>query len=293
MASILSNIGRATGAIFLLALAATPAIAAPAWWRLSDGHAEVWILGAPRITPKAAFWDTSTVERRLWGASQLIVASQPKGGIAAMASIMGSGASPTPMEAGLSPALRRRFDAVAASIGQDPKHYDHWKPGIAGQMLAGDVYKSAGLKAGEVEALVRKLARKAGVRETPASVFDVGVMARSVAGLSKAGHEACLSDTLHGLEIGTAKMKANAADWARGAYNASPVDAGAQACLSAMPAMQAQAEQQLTGQAAALASALKSGGRSVAVLDLQSLTMADGVFDRLRAKGLTVSGPVP
>jgi hypothetical protein len=270
-----------------------PARAGPAWWRVSDGHAEVWILGAPQVTPKAVFWDTSSVERRLAGAGRLIIAPQPKGGLAAMASVLGSAASSTPMEASLPAPLRKRFDKVAASIGKDAKAYDHWKPAFAGVMLAGDVYKSADLKQGEVEALVRKLARKAGVVEAPAGSFDVSVMANGAAALSPAGQQICLSGTLHGLELGPAKLKADAADWARGAPHISAPDPAGLACLAAMPAMQRQAERGVADETAALSAALKEPGRTLAVLDLQRLTMSGGVFDRLRAKGLTVSGPLP
>jgi hypothetical protein len=276
-----------------LAAMASPAGAAPVWWRISDGHAEVWVLGAPQVTPKAVFWDTSVVERRLTGASRLIVAAQPKGGIAAMAGLLGSGASPTPMEASLAPPLRKRFDAVATSIGKNPKAYDRWKPAIAGVMLAGDVYKSADLKQGEVEALVRKMAKKAGVAEAPAGSFDVGVMASAAAGLAPAGQQTCLAGTLHGLEIGTARMKADAADWAHGAPHITPPDPAGLACLAVMPGLKAQAERGITQEVAALSGALKAPGRSVAVLDLQRLMMSGGVFEKLRAEGLTVSGPLP
>jgi uncharacterized protein YbaP (TraB family) len=277
-------------ALFGLAL---PARAAPAWWKVTDGHAEVWVLGAPPVTPKTQFWDIAAVERRLAGASRLIVAVQPRNGIAAMASVLGSGASPTPMEASLPPALRARFDAVARGIGQDPRRYDHWKPGIAGAMLAGDVYKSADLKQGEVEAVVRKLARKAGVRETAASTPDAALMAKAITALSPAGQQTCLSSTLRGLEVGTARMKADADAWARGAWRAPPPDAAQLACLAAMPGLQAQTERGIADQASALADALKQPGHAVAVLNQQQLTMPNGVFDRLKARGLTVAGPLP
>ena len=93
-------------------LAASRAGAAPAWWRISDGHAEVWVLGAPRLTPNGMTWDTSAAERRLAGASELIIQAQPRDGLKAMAVMISGAGSAAPMENGLPPALRRRFDAV-------------------------------------------------------------------------------------------------------------------------------------------------------------------------------------
>jgi len=267
--------------------------AEPAWWRVGDGRHEVWVLGAPQVTPKALFWDTSGVERRLTGASRLIVAAQPRGGLAAVVGLIGASASPRPMEAALPGPLRRRFDAVSAGIGRDPKRYDGWKPAVAGVMLSGDVYRAADLKQGEVESIVRKLAKKAGVPEAPAGVYDAGRLAAAAAALSPAGQLICLSATLRRLEVGAARMKADAAAWAAGTPKAAPPDAADEACIAAAPGMARLRAQGLAGEAQAIAAALKAPGRSIAVLDLQGLTAPAGVFDRLRASGLSVQGPQP
>ncbi len=284
-----------------VAAIASPASAAPAWWRVSDGHGEVWVLGAPQITPKAAFWDTSVVERRLAGANRLIVAAQPKGGIAAMAGLLGSGASPTPMEASLPPPLRKRFDAVATGIGKNPKAYDRWKPAIAGVMLAGDVYKSADLKQGEVEALVRKMAKKAGVAEAPAGSFDVGVMASAAGALPPAGQPPALAHPGTDWRSASARLKADAAEWARGDPRPEPPGPDNLACVAAMPGMKTLTDRNMAAASAAIAAALKAPGRTLAVFDIQQLTMPGGLIERLRPDGAgtgavgpgQVSGPLP
>jgi uncharacterized protein YbaP (TraB family) len=286
-------VAAAALALAALAGAAAPACAAPAWWRISDGRAEVWVLGAPRITPRALAWDTSGVERRLAGASQLIVDVQPRGGLKAIAVLISGAGSPRPMEDGLPPALRRRFEAVSGAIGQDPRRYASWKPAVAGVMLAGDVYKAEDLKAGEVEKTVRSLARKAGVREAPAGAYDVADMAGAAEALPPPGQQLCLSATLKGLEAGPARLADGAADWARGDPRPAAPDPADLACLAAMPGVKALNERNLEAEASALAAALKAPGRSVAVLDLQQLAMPHGVLDRLRAQGLAVSGPLP
>jgi hypothetical protein len=60
-----------------------------------------------------------------------------------------------------------------------------------------------------------------------------------------------------------------------------------------MPGFKALNERNLAAEATALASALKAPGRSVAVLDLEPLAAPGGVLDRLRSRGLAVSGPLP
>ena len=283
MRSRLPRLAAAAGLSFGL-LTAWRAGAAPAWWRVSDGRAEVWVLGAPRVTPNVMSWDTSGAERRLAGASQLIVQAQPRDGLQAMAVMISGAGSSAPMENGLPPALRRRFETVSGTIGKDAKHYAAWKPVVAGVMLAGDVYKSADLRSGAVEKTVRRLAYKAGVPETPAGSFDAAEMARAAEQLPPAGQQICLAATLQGLEIGPARLKASALDWARGAVEPMGPTAADLACLSAMPTVKALAEQNVAAEATARASALTAPGHTVAVLDLQQLTMPGGVLDRLRAR---------
>ena len=292
MRSLSLRLAAAAG-LFAAGLAAFPGQAGPTWWRVSDGHAEVWVLGAPRFTPKDMAWDTAGVERRLAGANQLILGAQPRGGLKAMAVMISGAGSHTPMLDSLPPALRRRFETVSNGIGKPASHYAGWKPVVAGVMLAGDIYKASDLKPGEVEQVVRRLARKAGAREAPAAAYDAADIARAADALSPAGQQICLGATLQGLEAGTGRLKAGALDWARGEPRPTAPGTADLACLAAMPTVKALSERNLTAEAAALASALKAPGRSVALFDLEQLAMPGGVLDRLRSRGLIVAGPLP
>jgi len=286
-------LAAAAGLLLAVAAQVSPARAAPAWWRVSDGRSEVWVLGAPQIAPKGFSWDTSAAERRLAGASRLIVGAQPRDQVKAFAVLISNAASPTPMEAGLSPALRRRFEALSVSVGKNPNQYARWKPALAGVMLAGDVYKASDLKTGEIEAAVRRLARQRGVREAPAAYYDAAALADAAETLSAAGQETCLGATLQRLEGGAARLRENVTDWSRGAPKAPPPSPADLACLAAMPQLKALDERNLAAESAAVAQALTQPGRTVAVFDLQRLTMPGGVLDRLRERGLSVSGPMP
>src|SRR3954462_14906388 len=48
----------------------------PAWWKVSNGTATVYVLGAPSLAPKRTKWDTTTLDRRVKGASQAILPFQ-------------------------------------------------------------------------------------------------------------------------------------------------------------------------------------------------------------------------
>src|SRR6516165_3761213 len=48
----------------------------PAWWSVTNGTSTVYVLGAPSLAPKRTEWDTATLDRRLKGASQVILPFQ-------------------------------------------------------------------------------------------------------------------------------------------------------------------------------------------------------------------------
>ena len=60
-----------------------------------------------------------------------------------------------------------------------------------------------------------------------------------------------------------------------------------------MPGVKALNERNLGAEAGAVANALNQPGRSLAVFDLQRMTMQGGILERLRACGLSVAGPLP
>jgi uncharacterized protein YbaP (TraB family) len=268
---------------------------APAWWRVSNGKTEVWIIGAPRVTPSNFNWDTSGLERRFAGASTLIVGPQARGQAAAAGfALIGvlDLRSLTPMEDSLSPALRQQFVAARQAIGQDAGRYSGWKPAIAGTKLQEDFLKANNLKSGQVEQRVRSLAKSRGLDEAPSGAYDQGELVNEVKTLSQKAQEACLAASLHDISIGADKLRAFADGWAKGEVAAPPIDAIDRACLNAAPAFGAAFDRAAAEDSAAVAQAIARGSpKAVAEFDLPTLIMPGGVLDRLRAKGLQVSGP--
>ncbi len=285
----------ALASLFALGFASL-ASAAPAWWRVSDGHGEIWIIGAPRVTPRNFTWDTSGLERRLAGAGALIVGPQPKGKVAEAGLLLINIVdlrSQGPMEDSLSPPVRRQFVAAREVIGQDARHYAGWKPAVAGYWLSQDFFKAYDLESGQVERKVRKLARDKGLTEVSSGVVDPAEMIKQFKTLGPKGQEACLAASVHDIAIGADRLKAMADGWARGDVTTPPIDAVDRACLSAAPAFGAAFDRAAAQDSAAIAQALSRGSsHAVAEFDLPTLTMQGGVLDRLRARGLQVTGPV-
>jgi uncharacterized protein YbaP (TraB family) len=272
------------------------ALAAPPWWRVSDGKVEVWIIGVPAVSPQGLTWDTRPLEEKLKGAARLIVSPQPHGGLKAFGALLGAAGnlrSTGPMEASLPPPLRHRFDAVRVSLGKDAGHYSGWKPVIAGTMMQGDFLKANNLKTGVIDGEVRKIARRAGVAERPAGSYDGGPMIAAAASLTPSGQDTCLSSILHGMEPGAGRLQALAVDWSRGDPQVIPPDPVDLACLEALPLVKSMTDRAHAEEAEAVVSALRAPGRSLAVFDLMALSSPGGVLERLRARGLSVTGPSP
>ena len=272
------------------------ASAGPAWWRVSDGHGEIWIIGAPRVTPRNFSWDTASLDRRLASANTLIVGPQPKGKVAEAGLLLVNFASLrslTPMEDTLSPPVRRDFVAARQAIGQSAGHYAGWKPAVAGYWLSQDFLKANDLQSGQVEDKVRKTARSRGLAEAPSGIVDASEMINEFKNLGPSGQEACLAASVHDLAIGPERLRAMAAGWAKGDVSTPPIDAVDRACLAAAPNFAAAFDRAATQDSAAVAQALKTNGsRAVAEFDLPTLVMPGGVLDHLRARGLQVSGPM-
>ncbi len=287
---------RVLAFVLALTVPALPACAAPAWWHVTSGHSEVWIIGAPHEAPKGFSWDTRSVEQRLQGASALIIEPQAKGSLQMFGDMFGAYRalhSDTPLEQTLPPPLRQRFAAARTAIGQGPAKYAGWKPTAAGVLLTNDFLRAQSLETGAAAQTIRGLARRAGVREVAAGSYEGVPVITAAEQLSMSGQELCLSASLHAIELGAGKVRQAAQDWARGIVRPNPTDPADQACLNAMPQLKTLNDHLIGEEAQAVADALRRPGKTIAVFDLGATTMPGGVLDRLRARGLNVSAPAP
>ena len=268
----------------------------PAWWRVSDGDSIVYILGAPESPmPPGVTWDKRTVERRLAGANGLLMGSSMTAGLRdlpALLKIRAQLKSKTPLEPGLSPALRARFVAARTRLGQPASKYAGWTPLVAGALIYGD---SRDRKKGwsYTRAAVTQAAKKRKVKVTFSARYKAVPFARAaIAGLTPAIHQQCLESALEDLETSDARVRASAAGWARGDVAvALTAPRNFDRCLLLLSGGAELWRRQSRDDAAAIATALKKPGKAVAVIGLRRLLAEDGVLEQLRDKGFDVAGP--
>lgn len=266
----------------------------PAWWRVSDGDTTVYVLGVPSAFPKGLDWNTVVLERRLEGASQIVLPfNEIKIGLADIpGSLLGlAGIRTRDMEAQLSAPVRARFAAARTGLGKDEDRYDNWKPFVAALMLVSDFRDSQKITAADPAKTIRRMAQARGVKVVTKS-YSAGPLLRSAARISPAGGQACMADALAEVEAGSARVRVAGEGWAAGdVRTALSQERGFERCLAAVPGAEAFNSRFKADQAGAIARALKTPGHAVAVVQLRPLLAQDGVLARLRAQGFKVLDP--
>lgn len=268
----------------------------PAWWRVSDGDSIVYILGAPESPmPPGVTWDKRAVERRLTGANGLLMGTSVTAGLRdlpALLKIRAQLKSKTPLEPSLTPALRSRFVAAREHLGQPASRYAGWTPIVAGALLYGD---SRDRKKGwtYTRAAVVAAAKKRKVKIVYSAQYKVVPFARTaIAGLTPAIHQQCLASALADLEVPEARVRASAVGWARGdVATALTAPRNFDSCLLLLSGGADLWRRQSRDDVAAISTALKTPGKTVAVIGLRRLLAEDGVLEQLRERGFSVAGP--
>lgn len=271
----------------------------PAWWTVQHGSSVVYILGVPdEPVPKALAWDQAALQRRLQGASALIVPvvfTAGLGDIPGLLRVRSRLKSKTPMEQGLPEGLKARFEAARMRLGKPASRYAGWDPIYAGQMLVGDFHDSAGLTASQPMDAIRRAAGRAHVRLRPAaSVRVMGLLDPAIRGLTPEISQGCLTEALDEVDGGAGALDGAAASWAKGdvpAVLSGP--RGFAACLLLIQGGGAFWRQTMADEADAVAAMLDKPGHAVAVFPIRSMVAEGGVLSRLKARGFEVTGGRP
>jgi len=273
----------------------------PALWRVTRGDSEVVIVGGLSPLPHSLQWDTIRVEHALEDSTVLFLSPNKAhvGVFDAASMFMRQGALKpahgADMETTLPPALRARFIRVRDSFHGDPKHYQHWKPALAGLFLVGDFHRAAGLSDDKPGTTIAKLARAANAEVRTVGAVNVKPLFDAAANMSDAQNQACLSAALDDIERESARARPAAAAWAVGDLrgvrensSASLVDG----CLLQLPGVQNIVESGTRDAVQTIHAALNRPGRSVAVIDLTFLLRKNGVLDRLKVEGDQITVPL-
>ena len=272
----------------------------PALWRVSTPTSQLWILGLAGPLPKDFPWDNRRVAAALDGARELVLPPVVTGGLGDVFTVLVDPGhvlhlpSGETLREGLPPDLVGRWEAAARSVGQDPAHYDHWRPVLATLALMSDGQRRAHLAPGGAVMAVAGLAKARGVKPRQLAAYKVGDLLRGLAATPPQPGTACVALAVATVETLPVDAPRRAAAWASGDLKTlkaigGAVDGGA--CLDAAPAVAALRDRAAADWAKALGQTLVSPGKTVAVVDLDSLTRKGGLLDQLKAQGLDVIGP--
>lgn len=273
----------------------------PAWWKVSDADTTVYVLGVPALTPAKLEVDESVFKRRVDGANVLIMGQEADVSVVRLISLALGGKryfiTDKPMRQTLPPDLRARLEARLAAMKEKPDSMDEVKPAFAGFLVAnGGEGGDISIHLGGVTDAIRDIAKGKDLEKRPRiqnlpgySLVDA---IKSLGGAPQPLQELCLDAGLRQAESGQDGIKATAERWARGEVRqVVSADRGFQRCLASTPSIARELRDGRDDAVRAIATALKTPGKAVAVIELRSLLAEDGVLDQLRAKGFTVTTP--
>jgi uncharacterized protein YbaP (TraB family) len=274
----------------------------PAWWKVSDGDTNVYVMGVPAFMPDKLDFDDSVLRRRLDGANVLIIGQQPEIRILSLLGLIpGRGKefiNERPMRETLPPDLRARLEAQLKARGKKLDEFDKFKPALAGFFIAnrGGGGDNVSITLGEETDRFRDLAKSKEIAVKPRvkklDDYDLVGMVKSLADAPQPLQELCLDAGLKQAENGLATVRETAEQWAEGQVReVVSAERGYQRCLASTPWIARQLKDGQDDAVGAITSALKKPGKAVAIIELRSLLTQGGVLDRLRAKGLTVVAP--
>lgn len=271
----------------------------PALWRVRKGDAEVVIVGGLSPLPHLQQWNARRVQAALAGAKVLLMPPSRIGAFEGALLALRSGAirlpGAQPLDARLPQPLRARFEAAAREAGQTPDHYAKLRPAAAGAFLVGDFRRAAGLSSAKPGTTLERMAKAQGVPVRTLPGLSLSPFINSLVGLPDPQQMACLKAAVDEVDQERATARAASQAWADGRL--AQVQASWSTALldgCALPDVKIQALLE-DGTAAAtrdLQAALRSPGRTVALVDLHFLLRADGLLDRLKADGAEITTPL-
>jgi hypothetical protein len=272
----------------------------PALWLVEKGGAKLYVVGSAPPLPHQLKWDSPRLDRAMSEASLVLVPPEASVGPLQITKffLTGGGGVRQPfgkkLENRLPPDLLARFVSGRERAQRTAVPYKDWKPAVAGFILLSDFRQAAGLSEAKPVSTIERMAKAKGVKVKAMSQYRLGPILASAGKLSDEANLACLRDALAELEYEGAQPTMIGTDWANGdlasvaaRYSAS----AAQRCVMRAPGGPGLLGQQIGQSADALNEALNRPGVTIAVVDLAFLLPANGVLDRLKASGATVTSP--
>ena len=272
----------------------------PAFWHVTSGKSDVWILGTLGPVPDNLNWDTGRLEYLLTGAKVLLL--PPRGQVGPLEGIwflITSGdvlrqPDGTLLESTLPPPLKARFIAERSSLHKDADDYSEYKASVAGFLLERDFLRASDLSGSQPLKTIEGLAERATVPSRRVATYEALDVIKEVPSLSNPGNWACMKDSLDDIDVMAKHARPAAEAWASGdldGIKAHYSDPKALDCLGQSASFSKLWARSVNDTLGALNAALKSPGKTIAVVSVGELLRKNGIVDRLKAEGFTVEGP--
>jgi hypothetical protein len=252
-------------------------------------------MGIPTLAPKHMQWDRAGFDRRLKGATAVILPYQDVH--VRLATSLGAAwyylrlRSATPFEETLGAPLRARFAAAREKVGQPARRYATGNPLAAGLLLLTDYRDRYQLTNTDPIKLVKILAHDAKVPVRQKS-YDIAPQLGRIIRTPEADGRACLREVLAQVEAGPTVTLTATKAWAAGdVRGALGNERTYERCIALVPGAAAFDDRTKSDEVAQIEQALKAPGHAIALVRLRPLLSQDGVLERLRAAGYTVKTP--
>ena len=273
----------------------------PAVWLVEKDGAKLYILGSAPPLPHQLKWNSPRLNKALDRASLVLVPPEAAVGVTQVAGFIlkfGGGLRQPlgkALEDQLPPDLKARFVESRTQARKGAGEYRNWKPAVAGFLLLSDFRQAAGLSEAKPVSTIERMAKARKLKVKAVGQYPMSAVTAIAGKLSPEDQLYCLRVALDEVAYDGAHSTTIGRDWAEGdlasvraRYRAS----AAQRCLTRVPGGAALLEKGLAQTTDAMTEALKRPGVTVAVVDLGFLLPADGVLDRLKARGATITSPI-
>ena len=269
----------------------------PALWRVSTPKSQIWFFGLPGTgLPGDFHWDDRRLATALEGARELVMPPGINAGAGDLFNVKSDPGHLVRMPQGQTvrtdmPAdLRDRWEAAARAVGQNPAHYDPWRPVMAARAMEADIAKRDHWNRLGAMLQMGPLANKLHVKMRNLASYNGMEVLRRLEATPEAG-QTCLRNAAD-LALAPARPLEAIEAWARGDYAAvRALNGRTGGCLSVVPAVAALSDRAAADWAKDLKAELAKPGKTVVAADLDTLTRKGGLLDQLKAEGLEVIGP--
>ena len=272
----------------------------PAFWHLTKGDSEIWILGTLGPMPEKLAWNTKLLTDIIDGARAVLLPAKASAGFFDVAWFLLTNRELLSMPDGqkledsLSPSLKARFVAARESIERKAGHYEDDAPIVAALKLQNEFNDAKKLSWDEPGRTVQKIARAKHVKVREIANYDATPLAKELLKLGPEARRACLENAVGDVETRTAHAVPAAEAWAVGdlaGIKAHYSSTQLVACAKKTGSYTKLDQRGVADTLKAIHEALATPGKTVMLVDVGELLRNTGVAEKLRAEGIVIEGP--